>query len=420
MRQVTARPAALARFTDQLIGPDAALADRADDLRAALFHFQRANPDFGRPHTGLDEALAELARHLVELDRHVGLTGAAFEELDGGGALAVAGAMQLAAEYGRASGMIVDLRDLFAPMPVERWSELVFGDFACLDGVYGTYRGGGAITGPDGQRYPVVVPELYTEDGVFHVGHHVTGRLDPATLGGVDVGWTRVATRTGVARVRDAPATPLRVFTSVGTLAGGPSGNVRFADQGGLAELHISPTGVPFISAVPRPMATPSATDPVPAELGESPLPRLGADLAAVGATARHGPPAPPRDRAAPDRRPIPRPERAAPDRQPVRPRRHAPRSTAQAGGAVDLAINAMAAAEVWTSADHGNHAAYQIVFERTDDGRRRAMVRTYQVVSGAKATIIDAHALHLSEEGMERTRIRYSVPETAQADRRR
>ncbi len=79
----------------------------------------------------------------------------------------------------------------------------------CIRFTGGSYLGGGYVEGPDGARYPIVVPRVETAEGqVYTADRHDTAPGEPsiATLAGSDPGWEVVACASGVERFQAAPS----------------------------------------------------------------------------------------------------------------------------------------------------------------------------------------------------------------------
>lgn len=150
MVEVTARPDRLERFTDTLIVHDAELAVSARSLWDTLTIYRSTNGDFGHDHRALADGLAAMSRHLVELDEHVGATAAAFRAVDDGGGQVTASAAAVDRHYAGVVGPITDLRQRMVAISEQQWWTLLYGTWACPPWLAGTYRGGGALRGPDG------------------------------------------------------------------------------------------------------------------------------------------------------------------------------------------------------------------------------------------------------------------------------
>lgn len=97
-------------------------------------------------------------------------------------------------------------------MPEDKWRDAVLGA-SCppfAPGAY--YGGGGALTGPDGRSYPIVIPTLRIDGTEYHADHLLRlGQDGVTTLGGSDKGWVTLGVVQGVASRRPAAGRAERV-----------------------------------------------------------------------------------------------------------------------------------------------------------------------------------------------------------------
>jgi hypothetical protein len=219
------------------------------------------------------------------------------------------------------------------------WREDVFGP-ACLGFTGGKYIGGGYVTDHEGNRYPIVVPHVETDEGdIFTADEHAVaaGVSSVAALGGSDPGWELVGCATGVARFQEAPSLDEGIW---GFFAG-TTGLVRpLPPNRGLAQIVVSVNGPPHLVddvAAPGPVVAPqSGSAPNPFDTSPGAVLQEGA---ALGVT------------------------------------------TAQGG--------VMAAAM-----DNQTQRAYQVIFEENADGRRRARIQTFTLADDGEggASIVPEH----------------------------
>ena len=239
------------------------------------------------------------------------------------------------------------------------WKLLQPGD-ECIAGP-GSYGGiGSFIRGPDGLLYPLVVPRL-TIDGVTYNGNR--GAVLPWEnvwdLGGTDPGWTEVYRAEGVTRLREGPSGVEKFFIAFAGMNPNLHPQNTPVDEEGYAALGLGLGGVPFM----RTEAPPQRSSNPPSPEFHMPSPTfvmVDGELVMV-------------DRNAPEtwNREI--------TRSGITPNRGVQRYGA-AMGAADLAGQVGDGISLAQMSDDFGVAGYQVVFEVNDEGRRRAMLRSYQV----------------------------------------
>lgn len=297
-----------------------------------------------RRHDILGDQVARLALAARELDERLDLHGRAHvdpDELDA----AVADLRHRWVD-------VADLRDLLEVANERWWIARVFPGGRAWCGP-DTYVGSGAVLGPDGRRYPLVVPEVRHEGRL--VRGDADGTVDVATLAGRDPGWATVDVATGVSRIRD----DLRWYQSfaVASLGFNPRVTSRLtgrpATERVRSALHVDPNGVPRLEAV---------------------------DVPTTGGPAPTTPPvAPPEPRRVPGRTP-------GRTRGPFR-RRAA--GTPPVGTALDVGIGALEGMVLLDRVRQAGRAAWQVVFEQHPDGRRRARMRLYEVAATEDGDVV-------------------------------
>jgi hypothetical protein len=191
------------------------------------------------------------------------------------------------------------------------------------------------VEGPDGARYPIVVPRVETAEGqVYTADRHDTAPGEPsvATLAGGDPGWEVVACASGVERFQAAPSLLERGLGAIAATTGqvGP-----LPPNAALTAIAMPINSPPYFDEVP--------TTPLPAE---------------------------------------PRASGGGPDTRP-------PTAGDIVAGAVGLGITAGQSAVLALNLDNQNERAYQVIFERNADGRRRARVRTFRLHYAADGDVV-------------------------------
>jgi hypothetical protein len=245
------------------------------------------------------------------------------------------------------------------------------------------YTGGGALRGPDGELYPIVIPHLVTDGGHFTIDANLPdGHPSAASLGGADPGWRVIGYRTGVEQIRADAGWAWRIATmfAVGTgLPHGPS-----IDDEHLHSVQLSPGALPTYSTA---NSVVPGVSPSPAEANQSISPTA---LVVVDGRARN---------VAVDQLDMLRPgvQQAAADAQ---------ISTADAArtnltvNATSLGIGLLQGARVAMNMNDSNGRAYEVLFEENDDGRRRARVQSFALEPKDDGVILASWHLFLDDEG--------------------
>jgi hypothetical protein len=245
------------------------------------------------------------------------------------------------------------------------WAQLVLLGACMPGGVVGErddpdghgtgYYGGGFVTGPDGHRYPLVVPQVVEGGRRFRANANVGDRL-VEDLRGLDRGWHRVGSTNGIAQLgQDMPGTE-KTLIGLGKLLGMPvgpgTGLVRRNDLlprlriDRLRAASLTPTG----SALPRAPGRPDADVAVP--LLDDP--------------------------------PGVHPDRAE-----------------RVGGTISLVTDAAEAALLVERLDDTLTHGYHLTLQQNEDGRRRALLDVYDVFDSPDGTIQVRHHLgYLREDG--------------------
>ncbi|MGI9155030.1 MAG: hypothetical protein ACR2FG_00075, partial [Marmoricola sp.] len=91
------------------------------------------------------------------------------------------------------------------------------------DGSGTGYYGGGFLTGPDGRRYPLVVPQVVKGGGLFRAdGNWQTPPVQG--LRGLDRGWHQVGATAGVAEFGSRASTATKILLAAATFSGMQAG----------------------------------------------------------------------------------------------------------------------------------------------------------------------------------------------------
>jgi hypothetical protein len=253
------------------------------------------------------------------------------------------------------------------------------------------YWGGGFVVGPDGRRYPIVIPHLEVDGHVYTggAGSGIAGWIDDgsaciplgsvAELGGADPGWTMVAYRSGVERI-----------------VGAPSGSDRFlaAVAGTTGLVHPLPGNelLPGIVMAPeRPPAFSADVDALPVveqPVFDTPLPLVPVTLFVNGRVQQVR---------ADELAFAPRDVRRAAARLGVTPPGG---SGTLVAGAVDLAVPVAQGVALAANLDNQHLRAYQVIFEENADGRTRARVETFWLSASDGTMVIHPSHLFVNADG--------------------
>jgi hypothetical protein len=212
----------------------------------------------------------------------------------------------------------------------------------------GYYRGGGYVTGPDGQDYPIVIPWSVDDDGTVHTAEYGVPPTEPsaANLNGADAGWEIVGYECGVERFLEAPDLGDQFAVWLGSLAGVQPRPLP--PNSGLAGVLMSPFGPPVLTAAP-----PAAAPALPPGGSGNVDPANNSNGSVVGAATG---------------------------------------LIARGVGGVNVAVNL----------DNQSERAYQVIFEHNADGRTRARIQTFTLVYDERTgeTLIWPEHVYVNDDG--------------------
>ncbi len=234
------------------------------------------------------------------------------------------------------------------------------------------YAGGGAVTGPDGRDYPLVVPYVTDRDGVRWTGDVSKDGPLVDDLEGRDTGWRTLWTADGVDLVGGSAGFGLRLAAALAGSAGWAPPATPRADA--IPLLRLSATGHPSLSRGPAPQ---------PPQQPQNALePRRAAPVRVVrdGAGRQLAVPAGPLD-------------------APVRSTGKG-RVALRAAGAVDLATLGLTSAAAVRLVQDARARWYVVRYQENADGRTRALVRSYRVEQRATGLVVHVASVHLDPEG--------------------
>jgi hypothetical protein len=237
----------------------------------------------------------------------------------------------------------------------------------CIDA---GWSGGGALVGPDGRKYPLVVPWIRRD------GRRYTADPDgPAaqasveSLGGADLGWHEIAVRTGVDEFGVPAATVDKAAIVIAGLAGKAPQTVGRLRPDLLGRLALSPAGVAHLGSA-------SASGKA-GQVGTGQLPR-GALLPTQDGGVRWV-----SDTSVPGATDTRAVRRGFVGDPPLG------RAVPVGPNVVGLADQTLSAAGTAARLDDSRSAGYRVVFEENEDGRRRARMTLYQVRSDDNGTSV-------------------------------
>jgi uncharacterized protein YukE len=256
-------------------------------------------------------------------------------------------------------------------VPAAEWRRLVGNPPVCVEA---GYAGSGVILGPDGRRYPLVVPWI-ERGGVRFTGDQ-EALVDPAgtveTLGGTDPDWRLIGLQAGVDEFGPRATTATKAAIVTAGLAGLAPTTVGRLRPDLLARLRLSPTGYPTLEAGPTGV-------PAPRKGGTGRLPRSALVRDADGT---------------------------------VRWDSDTGKATPVGPNVLALAEGGLAAAGTARRLDDARAAAYRVAFEENADGRIRARLTLYQVRSDASGTSILTSTGSVDGAGtLSTTPVRYRAP---------
>ena len=225
------------------------------------------------------------------------------------------------------------------------------------------YVGGGAVRGPDGELWPIVIPQYTTEHGrvVSIDADLAVDTPSAATLGGADPNWAVVGYRVGVEQFFDGAGVIERAAVGAGIFTG-----LRVpptADDEALVNLRFRVGSRPFISG---PADSHGGSDPSVAEMSQS--------LPSSVVASIDGEPGP----------------------DPV----HTGRINLS-GNTLTLLTTGLQGIATALTLNGNTRRAYEVIFERHPDGRRRSRVQTFHLETRADGVYLYANHLFVDDGGV-------------------
>lgn len=256
------------------------------------------------------------------------------------------------------------LADSMVSVPRHTWLELgVLPDGCAAFGTGAHYVGGGAVRGPDGELWPIVIPQLVAAGGTtFTIDADLPPNLPAAaSLGGVDPGWVLVGYHVGVEEFIE-PASPV-LATATGLAVASGLAVPPTPDDAALVGVRFRAGSRPVVLG---PVDVRGGSDPSVAELSQS--------LTSGLVTSEDGEPAP----------------------DPV----HTGHINLPAN-AVTLATQALLGASTAIALGGNTRRAYEVLFEAHPDGRRRSRVQTFHLEARRDGAHLYANHLFVDDEGV-------------------
>ncbi len=251
------------------------------------------------------------------------------------------------------------------------------------------YSGGGAVRGPDGRLYPIVVPHVQRGDEHYTIDADIAdGTPTAASLDGQDPGWVVVSYRTGVEQIHAEITGTWQALMAAAFATGLRS--PAFVDDDHLASIEIRLGSRPsFVGS-----AAPSSSGGVDVTTGQEIRPHTGPVVdGRIGGRHADG---------TPRTKPLPTP--------PASPTTvtHANRHL----NASSLVINGLHGTQVALSADDADHRAYEVILEEHADGRLRARVQTFHLEPRRDAMLLAGWHLFIDDDGVLRqSPVKYQTP---------
>ena len=251
------------------------------------------------------------------------------------------------------------------------------------------YSGGGAVRGPDGRLYPIVVPHVQRGDEHYTIDADIgEGTPTAASLDGQDAGWVVVGYRTGVEQIHAEISATWRAIMAAAFATGLRSPG--YVDDDHLTAIEIRLGGRPrFVGETSE-----SASGGVDVTTGQEIQPHTGPVVdGRVGGRTASG-----RMRT----KPLPTPPAS-------------PATIAQANrlvNAATLVVNGLQGVQVAVSANDSNHRAYEVILEEHPDGRLRARVQTFHLEPRADGVLLAGWHLFVNEDGgLAQSPVKYQTP---------
>ena len=251
------------------------------------------------------------------------------------------------------------------------------------------YTGGGAVRGPDGRLYPIVVPHVRRGDEHYTIDADIPdGIPTAASLDGQDAGWEVVSYRTGVEQIHADISATWRALLAAAVATG--LRPPAFVDDDRLAMIEIRLGGRPrFVGS-----GSTSGRGGLDATTGQGIQPHTGPVVdGRIGGRTVDG---------RPRTKPLPTPPAS-------------PATIAHANrhiNAVSLVVDGLQGARVALSLDDANHRAYEVILEAHPDGRVRARVQTFHLEPRADGVLLAGWHLFVDDRGsLRQSPVKYQTP---------
>ncbi|MEZ5295950.1 MAG: MFS transporter [Ilumatobacteraceae bacterium] len=287
-------------------------------------------------------------------------------------------------------------RRVLAPralMPLERaaWQQTAIPPGCRSFGPGAYYTGGGAVRGPDGRIYPIVVPHVVRGDDHFTIDADLPDHVpSAASLDGRDSGWTVVAYRTGVEQIHADVSGFWQGLSAIAFATGLPSGG--HVDDRHLASIEFRLGGRPAFGGTTAANGSGGSV----ATAAQSIEPHTGPVV----------------DGRVPGRTSTGRPRSMALPNPPA-----SPAVTARSNltwNAASLVVNGLQGVQVAVSMNDANHRAYEVVFEEHPDGRLRSRVQSFALEPRRDGVLLSAWHLFVADDGrLTQTPARYQAGAT-------
>ncbi len=251
------------------------------------------------------------------------------------------------------------------------------------------YTGGGAVRGPDGRLYPIVIPHVDRGDEHYTIDADIPdGIPTAASLDGQDPGWVVVSYRTGVEQVHAEISGVWQTLLSLAFATGLRAPATVDDDHLEAIEIRLGgrPTFVGSTSA--------TGSGGVDVTTGQGIQPHTGPVVdGRIGGRNADG---------SPRTKPLPTPP-ASPGTV-----AHANRHV----NAASLVINGLQGVQVALSVNDANHRAYEVILEEHADGRLRARVQTFHLEPRRDTVLVAGWHLFVDDDGaLRQSPVKYQTP---------
>ena len=257
------------------------------------------------------------------------------------------------------------------------------------------YSGGGAVRGPDGRLYPIVVPHVQRGNEHYTIDADIPeGVPTAASLDGRDAGWVVVGYRTGVEQIHAEISGSWQALLAAAFATG--LRNPGHIDGDHLSAIEIRLGSRPTFLGTTSSQVT-GGTD---LTTGQEVRPHTGPVVdGRVGGRTADG---------RPRTKPLPTPPAS-------------PGTVAHANrhiNAATLIVDGLQGVRVALSTNDANHRAYEVILEEHPDGRLRSRVQSFHLEPRADGVLLAGWHLFVDDDGaLRQSPVDYQTPSDDDTD---